>query len=381
VLAVDWQGPGLPKQALSGERLFREVPAVIVNAPPTLADPGRQASEPGESVALALSASDPDPEDADLHYTAAGLPAGLALDPATGEVSGTIDLAAAGVHLVTAGASDGSDVSAVSFRWVVGNGAPVLAQPGDRTNALGDEIALALTASDADDDALAFSAEGLPPGLEIDPASGEVSGTLAGGPADYAVVVSASDGSETSEAAFTWTVLNLGPGVAFEYYETAGLSALPDFDALVPAAEGSVSGFDLSPRRRNDLFAFRFTALVRVPADGLWSFTTRSDDGSQLFIDGELVVDNDGRHGPTEQTGEIELVAGHHEIVVTLFEWIGGETLEVFWEGPGVPRQAIPAEALFSPRGPPTSCGLSVELALVLPGLLWLHRRKRAREP
>ena len=379
VLAVDWQGPGLPKQALSGERLFREVPAVVVNAPPALADPGRQASEPGETVALALSASDPD--DADLYYSAAGLPAGLALDPETGEISGTLDLAAAGVHVVTAGASDGSDVSVVSFRWVIGNGAPALAYPGDRTNALGDEIALALTASDPEDDALAFSAQGLPPGLELDPATGEISGTLAGGPAAYAVVVSASDGSETSEVAFTWTVLNLGPGVGFEYYETTSLTVLPDFDALVPVLEGSVSGFDLSPRLRDGMFAFRFTALVRIPTDGVWTFSTSSDDGSQLFIDGELVVDNDGRHNPTERSGQIVLVAGHHEIVVTLFEWIGGELLEVLWEGPGVARQPIPAEALFSPRPPPSACGLSVELALVLPGLLWLRRKSAILRP
>jgi hypothetical protein len=350
-----------------------------VNAPPTLADPGRQASEPGESVALALSASDPD--DADLYYTAAGLPAGLALDPETGEIAGTVDLAAAGVHVVTAGASDGSDVSVVSFRWVVGNGAPALAHPGDRTNALGDEIALVLTASDPEDDALAFATQGLPPGLELDPATGEISGTLAGGPAEYAVVVSASDGSETSEVAFTWTVLNLGPGVAFEYYETTSLTALPDFDALVPAGEGSVSGFDLSPRLRDNLFAFRFKALVRVPSDGVWTFSTRSDDGSQLFVDGELVVDNDGRHNPTEQSGQIALAAGHHEIVVTMFEWVGGELLEVLWEGPGVAREPVPRDVLFSPRPPPSACGLSVELALVLPGLLWLHRRRRTHEP
>ena len=376
VLAVDWQGPGLPKQALSGERLFRELPTVVVNAPPTLADPGRQASEPGETVLLALSASDPD--DADLYYATAGLPAGLSLEPETGEISGTIDAGVAGLHVVTASASDGSDVSVVSFPWVVANTPPVLASPSDRTSALGDEVALALTASDAEDDALTFAAHGLPRGLSIDPASGVISGSIGGGPTAYAVVVSVTDGSETAEAAFTWTVLNLGPGVAYAYFETNSLSALPDFDALVPVTTGSASGFDLSPRRRNDLFAFRFTALVRVPSDGVWTFSTRSDDGSQLFIDGALVVDNDGRHGPLEQSGQVALTAGHHEIVVTMFEWVGGEVLEVLWEGPGVSRQPIPAAALFSPRAQ-TSCGLSPELALALPGLLWLHRRKRLR--
>jgi uncharacterized repeat protein (TIGR03806 family) len=374
VLAVDWQGPSLPRQALTAGRLFREVPTVVVNAAPTLADPGRQVSEPGETVALALSASDPD--DVDLYYAAAGLPAGLSLEPGTGEVSGTIDAGVSGVHVVTASASDGSDVSVVSFPWVVGNTPPALASPGDRTDALGDEVVLTLDVSDAEDDTLTFAASGLPRGLAIDPASGEISGSIGGGPAAYAVVLSVSDGSETTEAAFTWTVLNLGPGVAYEYFETRGLPALPDFDTLVPVTTGSASNFDLAPRLRDDLFAFRFTAILRVPSDGVFTFSTVSDDGSQLFIDGALVVDNDGRHARLEQSGQVTLSAGHHEIVVTMFEWIGGEVLEVLWEGPGVSRQPIPAAALFSPREL-VSCGLSFELALVLPGLLWLHRRRR----
>jgi hypothetical protein len=117
VLAVDWEGPGLSKQAISADRLFLEVPSVVVNTPPTLTNPGSQASSPGQPVLLALSASDPD--DDLLYYDAAGLPAGLSLQSDTGEISGRVDVGVAGVHVVTASASDGSDVSVVSFQWIV----------------------------------------------------------------------------------------------------------------------------------------------------------------------------------------------------------------------------------------------------------------------
>ena len=157
ILAVAWEGPGLSKQAISADRLFREVPSTIANEPPTLADPGAQAGAAGQPVLLALSAADPEGDL--LYYDAAGLPAGLSVHSETGEISGTVDAGAAGVHVVTASASDGSEVSVVSFEWiVVANTPPDVTHPGDRSNAVGDTVSLAVAASDAEGSPLSFSA-------------------------------------------------------------------------------------------------------------------------------------------------------------------------------------------------------------------------------
>jgi uncharacterized repeat protein (TIGR03806 family) len=136
-------------------------------------------------------------------------------------------------------------------------------------------------------------------------------------------------------------------GVAYEYFEAPNLMALPDFDALTPVRTGSLGGFDISGHERQDDFAFRFRSVLEVPASGAWTFSTRSDDGSQLFVGGALVVDNDGIHPMQERSGTIQLEAGFHPIVVTFSEHTGHEGLEVDWEGPGVAKQAIPAERLF----------------------------------
>ena len=53
-----------------------------------------------------------------------------------------------------------------------------------------------------------------------------------------------------------------------------------------------------------------------MPADGQYTFYTNSDDGSNLYIDNVLVVNNDGLHGATEQSGTIGLKAGKHAISV-----------------------------------------------------------------
>ncbi|MEZ4891744.1 MAG: PA14 domain-containing protein [Saprospiraceae bacterium] len=42
---------------------------------------------------------------------------------------------------------------------------------------------------------------------------------------------------------------------------------------------------------------------VLIEQTGGYKFWTESDDGSLLFIDGDVVVDNDGDHGMAEQSG------------------------------------------------------------------------------
>jgi uncharacterized repeat protein (TIGR03806 family) len=149
-------------------------------------------------------------------------------------------------------------------------------------------------------------------------------------------------------------------GVAYEYFEVLGLGSLPDFDALTPEATGRVSNFSIAVRNRDDDFAFRFRGYLKVELAGDYTFYTRSDDGSQLFIDQNLVVDNDGLHPPREAQGTISLTLGYHEIVVTMFEAGGEELLSTSWAGPatdGVQRpiasnllyEGVPAVSVNNP--------------------------------
>ena len=91
----------------------------------------------------------------------------------------------------------------------------------------------------------------------------------------------------------------------------------------------------------------RLRAAERGPTDGIYGFTTKSDDGTRLLVDGQLVVDNDGEHAPTAASGEIALAKGRHALRLTFFENRGGEELAVQWEGPGFGRQPIPEARLL----------------------------------
>ena len=83
-----------------------------------------------------------------------------------------------------------------------------------------------------------------------------------------------------------------------------------------------------------------------MPRAGIYTFYTRSDDGSTLSIGDALVVDNDGLHGSVERSGEIALAAGTHPLTVLFFQKGGDIDLEVSWEGPEIARQTLPPDVL-----------------------------------
>ncbi len=151
------------------------------------------------------------------------------------------------------------------------------------------------------------------------------------------------------------------PGVLYDEYYGAW-EQLPDFDALgAPVLQGVNDVFAVDENGR-DYFARRFSALLRIDSAGFYTFFTNSDDGSQLFIDGVLTVDNDGVHSLQERaSAPVFLEPGYYRVVVTFFELQGGESLEVSWSGPGFGQQEIPEAVLYYEIPPPAA------LAPVLP--------------
>jgi hypothetical protein len=73
-------------------------------------------------------------------------------------------------------------------------------------------------------------------------------------------------------------------------------------------------------------FGADLTGLFVVAASGSYTFTLNSDDGSLLFIDGNLVVNNGGPHPPQSVAGTTSLTAGVHSFEVQFFEDFGGQS-------------------------------------------------------
>ncbi len=96
--------------------------------------------------------------------------------------------------------------------------------------------------------------------------------------------------------------------------------------------------------RFEDKCGFFFEGFIDVPQDGLYKFYLTSDDGSRLYIQNQVVVNNDGRHGALTKWGQIALRKGKHPYRLKYFENVGDEMLMVEWESAVIDRQVIPVK-------------------------------------
>lgn len=127
----------------------------------------------------------------------------------------------------------------------------------------------------------------------------------------------------------------LKDGLRYRYYE----GEFERLDALRKAPvkrRGLSTHFDLKQlASREDHFGLVFEGFVKVPASGVYTFFTVSDDGSRLYIGDRLVVDNDGSHSARQRSGLAVLEAGYHPVKVEYFEDYSGERLTVKWKEQG----------------------------------------------
>ena len=135
------------------------------------------------------------------------------------------------------------------------------------------------------------------------------------------------------------------PGLRCRYYE-GEWDRLPDFGPLTSQRAETMTQVGIPKFARPENFGLELTGYFQAAQDGLYSFALTSDDGSALFIGDQKVIDNDGLHGETEVEGAVALLAGYHPIRVVFFQREGDETLRLHCDGPGIPRTAVPAEAL-----------------------------------
>jgi hypothetical protein len=67
-------------------------------------------------------------------------------------------------------------------------------------------------------------------------------------------------------------------------------------------------------------FGVQYRGVISIREAGLYQFRLLSDDGSKLYIDDVLVIDNDGVHDAKSETGEVSLSKGTHTIRVDYFQ-------------------------------------------------------------
>jgi hypothetical protein len=110
---------------------------------------------------------------------------------------------------------------------------------------------------------------------------------------------------------------------------------LPDFSTLSASETGVSDVVGLGTEKFGEYAGLRLEGTITVGATDVFRFLLFSDDGARLWIDGELVVDHDGLHGPTSKVGAIALARGAHAIRVDYFNKTGGSALALSMAGSG----------------------------------------------
>ena len=167
---------------------------------------------------------------------------------------------------------------------------------------------------------------------------------------------------------------------------------MPDFDRLVPVYTFVTANLDVpkriytagfpTPEMQSvvENFAIRFRAELEINIPGVYVFELYSDDGSQLYIDGSLVVDNDGIHPAISRQGRKKLGTGLHAVEIHYFQGPRHAiALQWFYQPPNGARQIVPPDVIYHPGKPQMPDALK-KLQQRLKGI---HRKKteKTEEP
>ena len=170
---------------------------------------------------------------------------------------------------------------------------------------------------------------------------------------------------DTGLGIFTTEVLP-GHGLIGQVFVPGGpITKMPHFDRLAPIYTFVTANLDVptrsytqgfpTPEKQSvvENFAIRFQAELEIKTPGIYTFELTSDDGSQLYIDGALVVDNDGVHPTMIGRGRRQLTTGMHSVEIRYFQGPRHAiALQWLYQPPNSHRQIVPSTVIYRPGKP-----------------------------
>jgi hypothetical protein len=100
-----------------------------------------------------------------------------------------------------------------------------------------------------------------------------------------------------------------------------------------------------------DRFSVRWDSCLHLDAPTKAVFQSNSDDGSRVYVDGDLIVLNRTKGKTQSRGGEAQLEAGVHHVRGDYSEFSGDAHVQVLASFDDDPPRPIPASMLHAPRG------------------------------
>lgn len=136
---------------------------------------------------------------------------------------------------------------------------------------------------------------------------------------------------------------------ALRYYYVPGkFSSVMEMDTDKATEKGLASQISFSKIPNKDReYGLVFTGYIKVNENAAFEFSLYSDDGSRLYLDDQLIIDNDGKHARYERSAGVPLQAGLHKIRVLYFDDGPGSTLRLSVKGTDGVKLEVPPVMLF----------------------------------
>ncbi|MGI4020029.1 MAG: family 20 glycosylhydrolase [Janthinobacterium lividum] len=101
-------------------------------------------------------------------------------------------------------------------------------------------------------------------------------------------------------------------------------------------------------KKNNRAFGAIYQGYMRIDLNGNYNLGLKSEDGSQLYLDDELVIDNDGKHETVQKSSLVPILKGYHKIKIKYFDAGDSSTLRVYLNLAGKPQTELPPGILFN---------------------------------
>ena len=165
-----------------------------------------------------------------------------------------------------------------------------------------------------------------------------------------------------------------GTGLSGDYFAygngSTNFTGLPALTRVDPTVDFNWETAAPDPSLPADYFLVRWHGLVQPIYSDLYTFSTRTDDGARLWVNGQLLVNRWQNQGATTVSGNIALQAGRrYELVMEYYENTSAASAQLSWSSLHQPPQVIPLTQLYPDTGlltPAVAASLSNQTNLVI---------------
>lgn len=145
-------------------------------------------------------------------------------------------------------------------------------------------------------------------------------------------------------------VIGTGTGLWGQYYngQQQNPTGPPTAGELDPSINFDWAGNSPIAGVAGSNWAGVWTGTLEAETTGIYTLTAIADDGVQVYINGNLLLNGYVYQAPTSYSGTINMVAGQtYNIQILYFQGGGGSLLQLYWAAPGLPQQIVPASQLY----------------------------------